>query len=152
MTATSHATIGALIAASIKRPEVALPLAFFSHFVADAIPHYGFAGHGGFGPALKHKSGKWVGITDPIFLISLMTLLLHLGASWYVFVAAILACTPDIEWFFAFLFYERKGKKPPRSPIANFHTVIQWCERPWGYITETIVIVGGFILLSRIIK
>jgi hypothetical protein len=147
MTATSHATIGALIATFVKRPEIALPLAFLSHFVADAIPHYGIQGHAGFGEALKHKSGKFVGITDPILLVSLFALLFYLGVPFYVFAAALLACSPDLEWLFAFLVYERRNKKAPRSFIAPLHNRIQWCEKPWGYASEVIVIVFGTILL-----
>lgn len=152
MTATSHATIGALIAVTIKHPELALPVAFLSHFVADMVPHYGFPGHSGFGSALKHASGKWVAISDPVLLILLMFLLFSLSASWYVFVAAFLACSPDIEWFCGFLLFERRGKKAPSSPIAHFHNIIQWCERPWGYVTELIVIIIGWILLIKLLQ
>ncbi len=147
MTATSHATIGALIATAIKRPEIALPLAFLSHFVTDAIPHYGVPGHEGFGAALKTKSGKFVGITDPILLICFFGILFYLGVPLYVFVAALLACSPDLEWLFAFLFYELRNKKPPRSFIAPIHIRIQWCEKPWGYVSEVIVVLFGMVIL-----
>ena len=147
MTATSHATIGALIATAVQQPALALPLAFLSHFVADAVPHYGIPGHAGFGATLKHWSGKAVGIADPILLICFFVLLLYLGVPLYIFLAALLACSPDLEWLFAFLIYELRGKKAPRSFLASFHIRIQWCEKPWGYAVEALVIVFGAVLL-----
>jgi hypothetical protein len=37
---------GAIIALAISQPLIALPLAFVSHFVLDALPHYGYGGGG----------------------------------------------------------------------------------------------------------
>lgn len=152
MNATTHAVIGSLIVVLVKKPEIALPLAFVSHFIADTIPHFGYPGHEGFGPALKKRFGRWVGVTDPILLVGLFVLLLWLNAGWTVFAGALLADSPDLEWLMAFWFYERHGKKPPRSPIAHFHEVIQWYEKPWGYATEVIITVPGVYLLIRLLR
>ena len=40
MTATSHAVIGAVIAAKIGNPTLAIPIAIASHFAADLFPHW----------------------------------------------------------------------------------------------------------------
>ena len=40
MTATNHVATGVLIAVVVPDPWVALPLAFASHFVCDALPHF----------------------------------------------------------------------------------------------------------------
>lgn len=40
MTATGHAVIGAVIAAKIGNPALAIPIALLSHVVADAFPHW----------------------------------------------------------------------------------------------------------------
>ncbi len=42
MTGLNHAVTGAVVAAAINQPAVALPAAFLSHFVIDAIPHYDY--------------------------------------------------------------------------------------------------------------
>jgi hypothetical protein len=42
MTATAHALVSGAIAASVRNPSLALPLAFFSHFIMDAVPHWDF--------------------------------------------------------------------------------------------------------------
>ena len=41
---TNHMVTGAVIALVVKQPALALPLAFLSHFVLDALPHYGERG------------------------------------------------------------------------------------------------------------
>ena len=41
MTTTAHALTGAAIAVVIKKPKLAIPLAFLSHFACDALPHFG---------------------------------------------------------------------------------------------------------------
>ena len=42
MTATAHALVSGAIAAAIPNPAISLPLAFTSHFVMDAVPHWDF--------------------------------------------------------------------------------------------------------------
>ncbi len=39
MVLTSHILAGAAVAAKIQNPLIGLPLAFFSHFLLDALPH-----------------------------------------------------------------------------------------------------------------
>lgn len=45
MTATGHAVIGTVIAATISNPFVAIPLAFVSHLAADSFPHWDSGTH-----------------------------------------------------------------------------------------------------------
>ena len=47
MTTANHLVVGAIIGVAIKQPLVALPVAYGSHFVLDALPRYGDpANHG----------------------------------------------------------------------------------------------------------
>ncbi|MFZ1324307.1 MAG: hypothetical protein WAQ57_04090 [Candidatus Saccharimonadales bacterium] len=41
MHTVNHAAAGAGIALAVRQPLLALPLALASHFVLDALPHYG---------------------------------------------------------------------------------------------------------------
>jgi len=152
MTATNHAITGALIAVSINRPAIALPLAFFSHFAQDAIPHFGYAGHGGYAVGLKHRLTKYMMLIDPITGLFLLLVLLHYSVSFWVYAAAFLALCPDFEKFIAYFAFERRGKKGWVSPIGPFHTWIQWCERPWGVFMEVVWFLGGMSLLINLIK
>lgn len=152
MTAINHAATGALIAVVIDKPLIALPLAFLSHFVLDAIPHFGFAGHGGIGPALKHRISRYLDVVDPLLFLVLILVLLHFSTGIYVFIAAALASMLDIEWLYAYFLYERRGKKAPQSPIAKWHEQIQWCERPWGIYVEGVWLVVMMTLLINTLK
>ncbi len=40
MLETPHVAVGALIAAKIPNPFIAIPLAFASHFILDKVPHW----------------------------------------------------------------------------------------------------------------
>jgi hypothetical protein len=42
MTGINHAVTGALVAAAINKPALALPAALLSHFAADIIPHWNY--------------------------------------------------------------------------------------------------------------
>lgn len=152
MIATNHAVTGALIATAIDKPLLALPLALASHFALDALPHFGYPGHNGFGQALKYKISKMVAIADPLLLICLVVLLWLSGATGYIYLAALLAAAPDIEWLYDYFRFERSGKKPPSSWLAPFHKYIQWCERPWGIWVEAGWLTVTSLLLIHILQ
>ena len=40
MLQTPHVVVGTAIAIKVGRPELAIPLAFLSHFVLDRVPHW----------------------------------------------------------------------------------------------------------------
>jgi hypothetical protein len=152
MTAANHAVTGALIAVIVDKPVLALPIAFLSHFVQDAIPHYGFPGHGGFGRALKHRLFRIMFYTDPILLAIVLGILIHYSADAWVYLAALLAIGPDFEWLFAYFGFERRNKVPPRTPFAKIHAQVQWAERPWGAIVELAWFILGTALLITLLQ
>ncbi|HUC95527.1 MAG TPA: hypothetical protein VMR76_01035 [Candidatus Saccharimonadia bacterium] len=140
MTISNHVLVASLIAVTIKEPALVLPLAFLSHYVLDALPHYGYPGHGGYGEAFKHKATF---IMESFNFIGIIILLFTIHFSvWVVTAAIILSILPDIEWPYRYIFFERKSLKPPDTITARFHQKIQWCERWWGIYSE----VGFFII------
>lgn len=144
MTVSNHALVASLIAVTIKDPVIVLPLAFLSHYILDALPHYGYAGHGGYNEAFKHKATY---VMEGFNLIGIVILLFTIHFSvWVVTAAIILALLPDFEWVIRYLFYERKNLKPPDTITARYHQKIQWCERWWGLFVE----VGFFIVIYTI--
>lgn len=145
MTATSHAAAGATIALIVKEPLIALPLALISHFVMDALPHFGYPGHGGFGEALKHRLTYIFISIDIVAFIFFVTLITELP--WVVIFAALVAIVPDIIWATYYFGYERRGLTPPGKNFLNFHSRLQWCERPWGIWIE----VGAIALLLYLV-
>jgi hypothetical protein len=144
MTTSNHVLVASLIAVTIKDPVIVLPLAFLSHFILDALPHYGYAGHGGYIEAFKHKTTF---VMEGLGLIGIVILLFTIHFSVCVVTAAvILSILPDFEWVIRYFFYERKGLKPPNTLTSRFHNKIQWCERPWGIFVE----IGFFVVMYPI--
>jgi hypothetical protein len=136
MTAVNHAITGSIIALVIDQPLLAIPLAFVSHFLQDALPHFGYPGNQGFGEAFRHRLTTIVLIVDPILVIGFLAVLIHYSASTWVYLAAFAAVLPDFEWPVAYWGFEKKGQQPWRSPIGNLHWNIQKFERPWGIFVE----------------
>lgn len=145
MNVANHAAAGVLIAAVVNRPAVALPLALASHFALDALPHFGYAGHGGFGVAFKHRLTYFGIIWSFLALIFLLAVLQ--GGSAVLYLAGFLAVAPDFMWLYRYYGFERKGLKPPGGPITRFHQNIQWCERPWGIMVEVVFFVVAISLV-----
>src|SRR3989344_5118400 len=126
MTVANHAAMGAVIALSIKEPVLVLPLAIISHYVLDALPHFGYPGGGGFGEAFKHKLTYFYGLLDLLASIILVTLIW--GTSWLVYTAAFVGVAPDIANVYRYFLRERKGLSKPNEGniISRLHHRIQW--------------------------
>jgi len=148
MTATNHALTGAVIAVTIKRPELAIPLAFVSHFVLDALPHFGVHED----DVLRRNKSKLfrsvigIDIVVLVALLILMPLSMH-GVPWWVLELAMLAAVaPDLIWVFRFIRETRTKQWRPGSWFARFHQAIQRIEKPWGLAIE-----GIWALLATVI-
>jgi hypothetical protein len=153
MTAGNHALTGAVIALSIQRPVLALPLAFLSHFVLDAVPHFGYPGHLGFGDALKHRLTLVVFAFD-IVSWPVLAYVLVSGQLWIACIGAVVAVSPDFIWIYRFIFNEKLGKIEPSSSNAlnRFHSNIQQWERPWGIAVEAAWFTVFFIILLGLLQ
>lgn len=144
MTATSHALTGALIATVIKQPFLAVPLAFLSHFVCDAIPHFGIG--------LKYgtRAMYWWLTIDGLVLAAVGLLFLYIQIQNPVLVAvcAFAAMSPDIAWFY---YGVRRISETSMGFITKFHQRIQWYEKVPGIavdITWSAVMLIGIIRLQ----
>lgn len=136
MTATNHALSGALIGLVVMQPLIALPLALASHFVLDAIPHFGFDEFGGHLKAKKtfHR----VLYIDALLLALLIVFLLASSAPWLVFACLFLAGSPDIIWAYRYVVKEKFGKVPPspKNALNRFHSHIQKSQTFKGLYVE----------------
>lgn len=149
MTTSNHVLAGALIAATVQEPVLVVPLAFLSHFLLDALPHYGLAGEG-YSEALKHKTTY---VTEALGAIGLMLLLASGVFGWNIFLlAAVVAVAPDLEWMQRYFLFERKGLEPPKTVLTDIHQKIQWCERKWGIAFEIAFFAIGYIVLLDIVR
>lgn len=152
MTATNHGLFGAAIAIVLHRqPAVALAIAPFSHFLLDAIPHYG----GLSGAEIKTKSFfTMLGLDSAIAVITTLLMAWLWSAKGInpilLITCAFLAASPDLMW----AYYQYAGRKYlHRHWLPRFHAWVQWCEvnSPLGYITEVVwfvTLLSGLIYLG----
>jgi hypothetical protein len=156
VTATNHALTGAIIGLTVGNPVLAVILAFVSHFVLDAIPHYRPIGSFATNEEVM-VSKKFI----PLLLIDtslcvLLVLILYVAHSDGWFMAAIcafVATTPDMEW--ALDYWNVKRGKPIREHrdwLARFHHFVQWYQEPIGIVVEVAWFLGAVIVLSALIS
>jgi hypothetical protein len=143
MTATNHVIAGAIIGAIIPIPAIAIPLAFLSHFVLDALPH--FDNH------VEHNSRYflyYLSIDCGLAASVLLSLMILQPSSWIAMVVCgIAAASPDLMWFPLWV-KEMQGEKPkPMGAIRRFHARIQWGAEPWGIIFEVPWFFGAVAVL-----
>jgi hypothetical protein len=135
MTLTSHYLVGVGAAIVFKNPLLALPVAFASHFVLDALPHYGVP----VGKSFRGKSIIRTSLIDvPVFIFGVILTFYNYPA-WY-FISGIIAYSPDLAWIYRFTLKEKFGKIPPApsNALNAFHSTIQKheTERWWGILIE----------------
>lgn len=134
MTATNHGLVGSVVAITLHRyPLLAIAVAPFTHFILDAIPHYGDS-------SLDLRSGKFFRILfSDMALAVLSTLLIAFVWSqiaWLIILCAFLAASPDLMWLW--LEYIKPTDRKNWPLIARFHSLIQWSQTRPGFIVETI--------------
>lgn len=136
MTATSHALIGASIAALVTNPYIAIPTAIASHFAADLIPHWD-AGTNRRKKTLMRL--RFEAAADVILGFILSFIIFGLFVSpVYLFVLIIAAQLPD--WL------EAPSSKfginiPPFSWVEWLgHKLQNRMQLPWGLVTQIVVV------------
>jgi len=127
MTGFNHALTGAAIGLAVQHPLLVVPLAFLSHFVLDALPHFDHPFY-----TFGHKHAWKFYTADAVIAIAGVTTLLLLAPQLIlpILLGAVFAVLPDAT----LLHYYTKGK--PKYWFHNFHLGIQWFERPPGILVE----------------
>jgi hypothetical protein len=132
MTATNHSITAANLALITKTWWI-LPIALVSHFVLDALPHFGSTKG-------KDVDKKFIVVytIDFILLCSLwLIVLLVTGHFRFLVIAAMTAAAlPDVVWIYRLILKLRKKIVPKKNILTRFHTAIQWGERSWGWTIE----------------
>ena len=155
MTASNHAITGAVIAVVIKQPVMALPIAFLSHFVLDALPHFG-----SHEDDIPKRNASWlfraVVSVDVIGFLFLLICIPDL-AKQNVLPATVLwsmlaAASPDINWIWQFVQAIRTKKWPASNWYSCFHQAIQWFEKPIGLLVELLWFIAALITFMRLIS
>lgn len=151
MTALNHLAVGAIIGTAIGDPWLAVPVAFLSHFLLDALPHFGYS----LPPErLKERDKKplfWGVLAADVLLSITLVAWLRLYAGNLAFVTALVAYTPDIAWLYRYAKERKTGKWESGSWLSRFHSRIQWCERPWGLTVEVVMAIACILILGKTI-
>ena len=130
MTATNHGLIGIVLGAYLPLP-IAVPVALISHFILDALPHYGIAQN-------KRNTSvryKRIVIIDTFIALSFAVLAASQG-KWSLFIVGWVAYSPDIMWVVSYFRHHKNLRIKITNPIMRFHKNIQRYERPWGAYVE----------------
>ena len=147
----NHALTGAIIGLTIENPVLALPVAFGSHYVMDALPHYDYDGD---------RSGRWIGTKSFaivlgadafICLLIVVALMLAQPKNWLLASAcAFLATLPDAFSVMRFI-HIRDGVKHVPNAYERFASKIQWFERPIGGVVEIAWFIGAGLLFITLL-
>ncbi len=158
MITTAHAIVAGAIAAKFPDPAVSIPLAFTSHFIMDAIPHWDIGTN--WRKRSKAVTGflaiaeTLIGITVSYFIYSGKVSFLPLTAVIFV---ALLPDWLEAPWH---IFYANSNKHEPSGNAGFperlayeiyrtenfFHAKIQ-C--PFGLITQILVVIFFLVLLQK---
>lgn len=149
MTATNHALSGALIGLSITNPVVALPAALASHFILDAVPHFGIKFHES---DKKRRFFHGYLLVDASLLTVIIVALYLGGAGWLAFACLFLAGCPDFVQAYKYLFKPEFRKRPTHEHwFTRFHKGIQKSETEKGIFVEVPLAIIFSILIIHLL-
>ena len=153
MTATNHALTGAVIGVLIGKPLVAIPLAIVSHFVCDALPHFGYSRQTFRKIVVKSTIFRnYLYVEAGICFLIVVALAGFQPAHWQLAaVCAFAAASPD---FLSYNRYrsQRLGKPWRPNVYASFASGIQWFERPIGAVVEIAWAIAAVAILVPFIR
>jgi FlaA1/EpsC-like NDP-sugar epimerase len=147
MQAINHALTGALIGLAVGEPVIAAPAAVVSHFVCDAIPHFGVVNN--VDKYLRSPAFRKMLYADATLCFILVAVLAAVQpAHWQLAaVCAFFAAAPDFLSFKRYVSALRQKKYNFRG-YTRFARNIQWFERPIGAVVEAAWLAAGLILIS----
>ena len=126
MTGFNHVLVGVTIAVAVQQPILAPILAFGSHFVLDALPHYW---NDTYVPWNK-KFIRLLSIDAALcFAVLAFAIWLFPHLWWLLALCAFMATLPDWLWILHFGLNKQHW-------FFTFHKKIQWAEKPWGLWIE----------------
>ncbi len=151
MTATNHAVMGAIVCATIANPVIGLPLAFFSHFVLDSLPHFGIH------TVAKPTSKQYRAIlrVDALLTVSFILIITFVGFKmglpvWLLPLGAIFGWLPDVMWYKHYK-NDLRGEPKQWDIIRSTHKKIQHLEVSWGWLVEVVWFISSVALLHCIL-
>ncbi len=149
MTAINHILLGATIG-SMLPPAIAIPVAITSHFLLDALPHYGIK-------TLVDRRSDPVWKIDAALIIVFVIYFIffaHIDRAFWVAIGSFAAVSPDFAWIYRFAVVERFGSiapKPSENWLNKFHANIQKYESPKRWWIEILVFISFLGIVLNIV-
>jgi len=146
MLSTPHLLVGAAIARSIPEPSIALPAAFFSHFVLDMTPHWDGSPKAPF--SKKVVSGV---VVDYVFGAALIFLISQGDPRQaIILLGAFLATLPDFIMAFSRHVKTPLIKLPLIDRFNRYHSNVQYNVRfAHGLLSAFAVSLAALVFLFR---
>lgn len=148
MVGTNHALTGAVIGLAVQQPLLAVPLALVSHFILDALPHFG---------SNKLANGTkgfqlFLNVDIILCFVIAITLLITQPEYWFIgVVCAFVACSPDFMWVPEFLAAKENKPLPERKNwLIKFHANIQTYQKELGIIVELVWAALMVLVLAKV--
>ncbi len=143
MIGLNHVLAGTFLA--VITPVEHLPylplIALASHFILDAVPHYGNDETALVG---SHKFRRILQIDASLCVLAVsFALYLYPDKYLWILIGAFFAAAPDILWLF-----EHRAKRRIARLYFALAKKIQWAEHPWAWSLE---ILWGMILITLLI-
>jgi len=141
----AHALTGGIIAYKISSPAVSLPLAFFSHFLLDLLPHWN--------PSLTKEKQKFHQIRPKIFFFVLADCLFGLFLGLFLAFKSLPSTTKALTVIFGCFFgilpdlvespyYFLNLNHPLFQKIINFQSKRQFNTTPfWGILFQVLYLI-----------
>lgn len=149
MTATNHALTGAIIGFTVATP-LAFVVAILSHFVLDAIPHFGSDE-----PDSQRIKKGWFEkylVAEFVLCVAIVVFLrVQSPEFWFIpALCAFLATSPDLASYRRFSL-TRKNKPFKPNLYERFAGGIQWFEKPIGAVVELAWGACAIVILANLI-
>lgn len=153
MTATNHAMTGAIIGLLVGQPLIAIPAAVASHFVCDAIPHFGFNSRWPERAKLKSKIFQNYLIVEVVACLLIVSCLLFLRPEHWLLAStcAFAAAAPDLLSANRY-FTIRHNRSWRPNLYSKFAKNIQWFEQPIGAVVEIAWFIAAIIILIPFLR
>jgi hypothetical protein len=154
MLETPHVAVGAAIAAKIPNPFIAIPLAFASHFVLDAVPHWN--------PHIVTETKKYgmptrksftIIVTDSILALAFGSFIAYqalpnTGHALTILAASLASVLPDLAES-PYFFLKKKNMNLPKG-FVDFHRSLQThSDTLWGVVTQLSMIAAAILWIRN---
>lgn len=151
MTATNHALTGAIIGLVVGEPILAIPIAIASHFVCDALPHFGVQDPND--TRIKSNAFRNYLVVDAVLCFLLVAIIFITQPNNWLLAAicAFMAAAPDFGWINRFV-KARGGKRWKPNLFSKFAANIQWFQRPIGGVVEAAWFIAAIVILVPFLR